>query len=238
MILDEWDNILANDFLPANLAPFFFFDGEEIKELAAESMVKQVKSGIETFLGVVELYQLQKRLKEYILNRNKNVSKENKETVDRLDKELKIIINRISEGEAKENELRKKQEAIEREIQRVQDRMITLGGTDGSIASIKSLTEDINTYRNLIDTTRKELSEILCKRLALHLMASTTVHSFFEQARREQATRQWRRKCAALEAQREKFLTSFMSMDEYTPPLDKRMSGMFFDFKRYGNLVP
>lgn len=222
VILDEWDNILANDFLPANLAPFFFFDGEEIKELAAESMVKQVKSGIETFLGVVELYQLQKRLKEYILNRNKNVSKENKETVDRLDKELKIIINRISEGEAKENELRKKQEAIEREIQRVQDRMITLGGTDGSIASIKSLTEDINTYRNLIDTTRKELSEILCKRLALHLMASTTVHSFFEQARREQATRQWRRKCAALEAQREKFLTSFMSMDEYTPPLDKK----------------
>lgn len=222
---DEWDNVLANDFLPANLAPFFFFDGEEIKELAAESMVKQVKVGIETFLGVVELYQLQKRLREYNINRGRNVTEDNKDTVKRLDKELQSLDLRIKKNEEKENELHEKQKTIEREIQRVQDRMITLGGSDGSIASIKSLTEDINTYRNLIDATRKELSELLCKKLALHLMASTTVHSFFEQARREQATRQWRRKCAALEAQREKFLASFMAMDAYTPPLDEIQKG-------------
>ena len=80
-------------------------------------MVKQVKVGIETFLGVVELYQLQKRLREYNINRGRNVTEDNKDTVKRLDKELQTLDLRIKKNEEKENELHEKQKTIEREIQ-------------------------------------------------------------------------------------------------------------------------
>ena len=59
------DELLDRFFIPAHLAPFFFFDGEEIKKLADQSRVEQIKQGMEGLLGVVLLRKLSKRLEQY-----------------------------------------------------------------------------------------------------------------------------------------------------------------------------
>ncbi len=44
-------DLLDEIFVPAHVAPFFFFDGEEVKKLADQSRVEQVKQGLEGLLG-------------------------------------------------------------------------------------------------------------------------------------------------------------------------------------------
>ena len=57
--------LLDEIFVPAHVAPFFFFDGEEVKKLADQSRVEQVKQGLEGLLGVVLLRSLADRLKRF-----------------------------------------------------------------------------------------------------------------------------------------------------------------------------
>lgn len=61
--------ILDNHAVPAHLAPFFFFDGEEVKKLADQDRSEWVQQGMENLLGVVLLRGLQKRLGEYQNNK-------------------------------------------------------------------------------------------------------------------------------------------------------------------------
>ena len=44
--------ILEQYFVPAHIAPFFFFDGEEVKSLAAQDRVEQIRQGMEGLLVV------------------------------------------------------------------------------------------------------------------------------------------------------------------------------------------
>lgn len=60
--------ILDQHFVPAHLAPFFFFDGEEVKTLANRNRIEQIKAGMEGLLGVVLLRGVQKRLEQYQAN--------------------------------------------------------------------------------------------------------------------------------------------------------------------------
>lgn len=54
----HFSELLDEVFVPAHVAPFFFFDGEEVKKLADQSRVEQVKQGLEGLLGVVLLRSL------------------------------------------------------------------------------------------------------------------------------------------------------------------------------------
>jgi DNA sulfur modification protein DndD len=58
-------DLLDEVFVPAHIAPFFFFDGEEVKKLADQSRIEQVKQGLEGLLGVVLLRELAERLKNF-----------------------------------------------------------------------------------------------------------------------------------------------------------------------------
>lgn len=60
--------LLDQRFVPAHLAPFFFFDGEEVKTLANRNRIEQIKTGMEGLLGVVLLRGVQKRLEQYQAN--------------------------------------------------------------------------------------------------------------------------------------------------------------------------
>jgi DNA sulfur modification protein DndD len=66
--------LLDQRFIPAHVAPFFFFDGEEVKKLADQSRGDQIRSGIEGLLGVVLLRKLKKRLEEFQANRSTGIA--------------------------------------------------------------------------------------------------------------------------------------------------------------------
>jgi DNA sulfur modification protein DndD len=63
--LDTEENlvsILEEFVVPASLAPFFFFDGEEVKKLANQDRIGWIKQGMESLMGVVLVKKLRERL--------------------------------------------------------------------------------------------------------------------------------------------------------------------------------
>ena len=61
--------VLEEHVVPANLAPFFFFDGEEVKKLADQDRTGWIKQGMESLMGVVLVKTLRERLGQYQNNR-------------------------------------------------------------------------------------------------------------------------------------------------------------------------
>ena len=54
---------VSEKFVPCSLANFFLFDGEQVSELAEETMPNQIRNGIEGMLGIPVLRRLEKKLK-------------------------------------------------------------------------------------------------------------------------------------------------------------------------------
>lgn len=211
--------ILDQHFVVPNLAPFFFFDGEEVKSLASKDKVEQVKTAIDNFLGIVVLRQLQKRLRDYQNNRRRGISQVEETHLSELASSMQNLEERIADLQQQEHELVEEQEHVDQEWRSIQDRMVALGGANGSISSISTLATEINEYEKRLQQARTDLNEMLCLKLSLNLISQYTIQTFLEQVRREQATRKWQRECAALRPQREKFLSCFFSFDKYSPPL-------------------
>lgn len=216
---DYLPQILDEHFVVPNLAPFFFFDGEEVKSLAARDKVEQVKLAIDNFLGIVTLRELQSRLRDYQNVRRRGISQVDETRLSTLEDTIQSLEEGIARLHEKKYELEELRENIEQEWQAVQDRMLTLGGSDGSIASIRTLATEINEHQQKLQQARSELIDMLCKKLSINLISNRTVNTFLDQIRKEQATRKWQHECIALKPQREKFLSSFFSHDQYVPPL-------------------
>ena len=68
------NEILEQHFIPAHLAPFFFFDGEEVKSLASQNRIEQIKMGMEGLLGVIILRELKKRLQQFQIHKRQGVA--------------------------------------------------------------------------------------------------------------------------------------------------------------------
>ncbi|MFN9807906.1 MAG: AAA family ATPase, partial [Betaproteobacteria bacterium] len=65
VLAEKLPEMLDQRFIPVHIAPFFFFDGEEVKKLADQGRGHQIRSGIEGLLGVDLLRKLKKRLEEF-----------------------------------------------------------------------------------------------------------------------------------------------------------------------------
>ena len=90
--------------------------------------------------------QLQKRLREYQNNRRRGISQVEESHLSALAASIQELEDRIGGLQSQESELAEEQEQIDREWQAIQDRMVTLGGADGSIASISALATEINEH--------------------------------------------------------------------------------------------
>lgn len=69
---DGLADVLEEHVVPVNLAPFFFFDGEEVKKLADQDRTSWINQGMESLMGVVLVKKLCDRLLDYQGNRRRN----------------------------------------------------------------------------------------------------------------------------------------------------------------------
>ena len=77
-------DMLDDHFVPAHVAPFFFFDGEEVKKLADQNRVEQVKQGLEGLLGVMLLRNLSERLKGFEGSKRSGIANVDDQNIDRM----------------------------------------------------------------------------------------------------------------------------------------------------------
>jgi DNA sulfur modification protein DndD len=202
--------LLDDNFVPAHVAPFFFFDGEEVKKLADQNRIEQVKQGLEGLLGVVLLRNLAERLKGF-----ENYKRSGIANVD--DQNIERMLEALTADEAKLNALRldaeqskKKLDELKAERNSYFERITAAGGGGGDIATVKDLVEEREQLRNAQRDVQKSLERILADKLPFHLMPRTLLQEFRTQLQREVALTEWQAECRALQPKRAKFETAFL----------------------------
>lgn len=213
--------MLDDNFVPAHVAPFFFFDGEEVKKLADQNRIEQVKQGLEGLLGVVLLRNLAERLKGFEGYKRSGIANVDDQNIDRM-------LEALTADEAKLNALRldaeqskKKLDELKAERNSYFERITAAGGGGGDIATVKDLVEEREQLRNAQRDIQKSLERILAGKLPFHLMPRTLLQEFRTQLQREVALTEWQAECRSLQPKRAQFESAFLgaSSPEISPQL-------------------
>ena len=207
-------DLLDGIFVPAHIAPFFFFDGEEVKKLADQSRVEQVKQGLEGLLGVVLLRALADRLKSFEGIKRGEIKSVDEDNLDRLlegltrnQEQLAAFQEDAKNKEAKRNQLRAEQHSLVESI-------TSAGGGGGDIATVKELVEEREQIRNSLRESHKKLEEILSGRLPFHLISKELMDEFRHQLVSEIKWFDWDAEKRTLEPRKAQFESAFMAQTE------------------------
>ena len=182
----EW---IAQTFLPHSLAEFFLFDGEQVQRYANRDMSQQVRSGIESLLGLPVLHSVKESLRQYAQNRRSQAALPKDEKVDNIKKEIEILEEQISANKRKREEANDYLPVIEKEIQ---DLSRQLGGrTEGTVALVASIHKDEERYRHEAEQAIKELTELISDDLALAIAGESLRNETLERLRAEAKRETW-----------------------------------------------
>ncbi len=202
--------LLDDNFVPAHIAPFFFFDGEEVKKLADQQRIEQVKVGLEGLLGVVLLRQLAERLRTFENGKRSNVSNVDESNISRLLESLTADEGRLTSVRAEWSAQVERLNVLKAERESLFQRITSAGGGRGDIATVKDLAEERQGLRSQMGDTQKQLERILADKLPFHLMPKQLLTDFKAQLKGEIALAEWQAECRTLQPKRDKFEHSFL----------------------------
>lgn len=203
---------LLDEFLiPAHIAPFFFFDGEEVKKLADQSRVEQVKQGLEGLLGVVLLRNLADRLRNFEASRRGEVSTVDEANLNKLLDTLTENQSKLKDLQADANEKDSDLLVLRDERQSLIERITSIGGGGGDIASVKDFVEEREQVRTSYKECQRKLEEVLSGRLPFHLMSKELLSLFKAQLESEIKLSQYEAEKSALEPRQAEFENAFLS---------------------------
>lgn len=202
--------LLDDNFVPAHIAPFFFFDGEEVKKLADQQRIEQVKVGLEGLLGVVLLRQLAERLRSFENGKRSDVSNVDERTISRLLESLNADEERLAGVRAELSTHEERLKVLKAERESLFQRITSAGGGRGDIATVKDLAEERQGLRTQMGDAQKQLERILADKLPFHLMPKQLLMAFKAQLKGEIALAEWQAECRTLRPKRDKFEQSFL----------------------------
>lgn len=125
---ESWE-MFIEEILPRAVAPFFFFDGEKISELAASENEEQISNSIKSLLGVDVIERLVKDL-EVIESRKVKTLNENEYVVELNENEIKILENkqRIKLVNSQLKKVKDDYEFLGRELDALEEKYTIAGG--------------------------------------------------------------------------------------------------------------
>lgn len=206
-------DLLDDQFVPAHIAPFFFFDGEEVKKLADQARIEQVKQGLEGLLGIVLLRQLAERLKQFEANKRPALSSVDEENIGHMLEVLTADEAKLESLKKDAAESAEKIRQLKAERESLIERITSAGGGGGDIATVRDLMEEREGLRNGQREAAKQLERILADKLPLHLMPRSLLAQFKTQLNEEIALAEWEAECRTLQPKREKFEKAFLAAD-------------------------
>lgn len=127
-LTDNWSMFIEN-ILPSGLSNFFFFDGEKIAELAAESTSKQMKDSIRTLLGISVIDLLKGDLNRII----GRVTKEDKDNtanqkLDLLRNERDLAVKALEDIDLEIEKLETSKRSLEQKLEQKNQDYLLKGG--------------------------------------------------------------------------------------------------------------
>lgn len=208
---EQLADVLEAHVVPAHLAPFFFFDGEEVKKLADQDRTEWIKQGMESLMGVVLVKKLRERLTQYQNNRRQSLPDVDKAKLDQM----------LASLNGKEIELKKLKDdlaIIDKDIARLQaqrddlqQRLLTIGAGGGDIKSVEDIVREEGDKRRDLDACEKRLEELLGNRLPFHLVSPELMEGLKSRLAAERTLLDWEARKNSLEPQRAKFKERFLT---------------------------
>lgn len=127
-LTDNWA-LFIEGMIPSALSPYFFFDGDNIAELAVAKSDMQMKSAIKALLGISVLDTLEMDLKRLVSKtRKKKTAKVDEANIDHLRKVRDADLLELKEIEEKITESIAEQDVIRKEIEKKKEEYIVKGG--------------------------------------------------------------------------------------------------------------
>lgn len=216
---DEIKEILDTHVVPAHLAPFFFFDGEEVKKLADQDRKEWVQQGMENLLGVVLLRGLRDRLEQY--QNNKRPS--GKSSMD--EEKLRILFEQLTEKKEQIEQLTVErdtcfEEKLRSEKQRdvIHQNLSAMGAGGGELKQVENIVREEGEKTKLLEKTQDTLDEILVDKVPFHLVNAQLMKTLKSQLLAETARIEWDNKKQNLEPQKEKFADNFFASEFFASP--------------------
>lgn len=214
---DGLQELLDQRFIPAHVAPFFFFDGEEVKKLADQSRGEQIRSGIEGLLGVVLLRKLKKRLEEFQTNRSTGIAVMDEQKHRELFETLTHHERDYEEVEHKQRVLAESVKSLQAQRTHLTNGMMQLGAGAGDVASVSDVVKQQADAETELKLTEDALDDIVASKLPFHLVSRELMESLSEQVQGEIARDSWDARKRSLEPEKAKFIGTFYATTE--PPL-------------------
>lgn len=219
---DHIEELLDQRFIPAHIAPFFFFDGEEVKKLADHSRVEQIKQGIEGLLGVVLLRKLEKRLQQYQANRSQGVAAVDEQKHRELLETLTTHEDEFAKLEQRKQELDLEVDTLKGQRTDLMNRIMAMGGGGGDVANARDIVTQQTMAEQELKVVHEQLESILSVKLPFHLVAPELMQKFTAQLREEIERQKWDTRKTSLESEKHKFLSRFFDTPE--PVIDPALS--------------
>lgn len=223
-------DVLDDVFIPAHIAPFFFFDGEEVKKLADQNRIEQVKVGLEGLLGVVLLRSLSERLRNFERSKREGVANVDEARLTKLYEDLSEGERLVADIRQRLEENRGERLKLSGEFDSLMERITTAGGGGGDTATYKDSIEEREQVKNSLRDVQRRLEDILASRLPFHLVSKQVKEFLREQLNAESRLHQWEAEKRALEPRQREFEVAFEGQQD--PALDPPLTAEQFDVIR------
>ncbi len=222
VIAEKLPEILDQRFIPVHIAPFFFFDGEEVKKLADQGRGHQIRSGIEGLLGVDLLRKLKKRLEEFQANRSTGIAVMDEQKHRELFETLTRHESEYEDADRKHRALLDAVKAHQAQRTSITNNMMQLGAGAGDVASVSDVVKQQADAETELKATEDALDDVVATKLPFHLVARDLMESLSKQVQQEMAREAWESRKRSLEPEKAKFIGTFFDTKE--PPLQPALT--------------
>jgi len=222
VLAEKLPEMLDQRFIPVHIAPFFFFDGEEVKKLADQGRGHQIRSGIEGLLGVDLLRKLKKRLEEFQANRSTGIALMDEQKHRELFDGLTRHESEYDEAEKKHRTLVDAVKSLQAQRTSITNNMMQLGAGAGDVASVSDVVKQQADAETELKAIEDALDDVVATKLPFHLVARDLMESLGKQVRQELARESWESRKRNLEPDKAKFIGTFYNTTE--PPLQPALT--------------
>ncbi len=187
---DAWyRDFIARTFLPAPLAEFFLFDGEQVQRYASRGMANQVRLGIEGLLGLPVLRSLKESLLKYAQARRVGAAAPSDETIRAVEAEIARIEAELADKRKIAGEATTLLPSLEAESDELARRLG--GGGESTVAMVADLIREEERYRAEADRGTDALMKLLSEDVALALVGPALRNRAIAQLRSEETRESW-----------------------------------------------
>lgn len=198
VLSDSWSDYIEGVF-PSQIAPFFFFDGEKIEELAEfEKSGPLIQAAIHSLLGLNYVDQLNADLTVLEQKKQKSLaSDEELIQIDEIENTLKELDDQVSTLAQKEASITNGLDRLNLELDRINASFKQQGGE--LFDQRTTLEKEFQHQKVRVETLENELREIAAGAAPL-LLVQDLLKEIEEQARKESNAQQQQALCEVLEA--------------------------------------